>query len=110
MINLRELIRALAEAVVNAIMDAEADQLCAGGADSRNDYRERSLVTCVDDIAPRIPKLYSGRFLPEDVVERYQRVDRAVVAAVSEMSATDTPTHKVQRVTEKLGIPRLSKD
>ena len=29
-INLRELIRTLAEDVVNAIMDAEADQLCAG--------------------------------------------------------------------------------
>lgn len=45
--NLRELIRRLAEDVVNAIMDAEADQLCAGGANSRNGYRERNLVTCV---------------------------------------------------------------
>ena len=43
-INLRELIRALAEDVVNAIMDAEADQLCAGGDNSRNGYRERNLV------------------------------------------------------------------
>lgn len=39
--NLRELLRLLAEDVVNAIMDAEADQLCAGGANSRNGYRER---------------------------------------------------------------------
>lgn len=31
-VNLRELIRRIAEDVVNAIMDAEADQLCAGGA------------------------------------------------------------------------------
>ena len=46
-VNLRELMRRIAEDVVNAIMDAEADQLCAGGANSRNDYRERSLVTCV---------------------------------------------------------------
>ena len=46
-VNLRELIRRLAEDVVNAIMDAEADQLCAGGANSRNGYRERNLVTCV---------------------------------------------------------------
>ena len=45
--NLRELMRCIAEDVVNAIMDAEADQLCAGGANSRNGYRERSLVTCV---------------------------------------------------------------
>ena len=109
-INLRELIRCLAEDVVNSIMDAEADQLCAGGANSRNGYRERRLVTCVGDIALRIPKLRSGSFFPEDVLERYQRVDRAVVAAVAEMYATGTSTRKVQRVAEKLGIHKLSKD
>lgn len=109
-INLRELIRSLAEDVVNAVMDAEADQVCAGGANSRNGYRERRLVTCVGDITMRIPKLRSGSFFPEDVVERYQRVDRAVVAAVAEMYATGTSTRKVQRVAEKLGVSRLSKD
>ena len=45
--SLRELVRRLAEDVVSAIMDAEADQLCAGGVNSRNGYRERNLVTCV---------------------------------------------------------------
>ena len=109
-INLRELIRSLAEDVVNAIIDVETDQLCAGGANSRNGYRERNLVTCVGDITLRIPKLRTGSFFPEDVVERYQRVDRAVVAAVAEMYATGTSTRKVQRVAEKLGISRLSKD
>ena len=109
-VNLRELVRRLAENVVNAIMDAEADQLCSGGANSRNGYRERNLVTCVGDITMRIPKLRSGSFFPEDVVERYQRVDRAVVSAVAEMYATGTSTRKVQRIAEKLGISRLSKD
>ena len=108
-VNLRELIRRLAEDVVNAIMDAEADQLCSEGANSRNGYRERNLVTCVGDITMRIPKLRSGSFFPEDVVERYQRVDRAVVSAVAEMYATGTSTRKVQRIAEKLGISRLSK-
>lgn len=46
-VNLRKLMKRIAEGVVNAIMDAEADQLCAGGANSRNGYRERNLVTCV---------------------------------------------------------------
>ena len=46
-VNLRELIRRIAEGVVTTIMDAEADQLCAGGANGRNGYRERNLVTCV---------------------------------------------------------------
>lgn len=109
-VNLRELIRRIAEDVVNAIMDAEADQLCAGGANGRNGYRERNLVTRVGDITMRIPKLRSGSFFPEDVVERYQRVDHAVVSAVAEMYATGTSTRKVQRIAEKLGISRLSKD
>ena len=59
-INLRELVRSLAEDVVNVIMDAEADQLCSSGANSRNGYRERNLATCVGDITMRIPKLRSG--------------------------------------------------
>ena len=46
-VNLRELMKRLAEDVVNAVMDAEADQLCAGDANGRNGYRERNLVTCV---------------------------------------------------------------
>lgn len=99
----RVLMRRIAEDVVNAIMDAEANQLCAGGANSRNGYRERNLVTCVGDITMRIPKLRSGSFFPEDAVERYQRVDHAVVSAVAEVYATGTSTRKVQRIAEKLG-------
>ena len=106
----RVLMRRIAEDVANAIMNAEADQLCAGGANSRNGYRERNLVTRIGNITMRIPKLRSGSFFPEDVVERYQRVDRAVVSAVAEMYATGTSTRKVQRIAEKLGISRLSKD
>ena len=33
----------------------------------------------------RIPKLRTGSFFPKDVLERYQRVDRVLVAAVAEM-------------------------
>ena len=109
-IDMQELLRRLAEQVVNAVMDAEADQLCGGGANSRNGYRERSLATCVGTLTLRIPKLRSGSFFPEDVLERHRRVDRALVAAVAEMYATGTSTRKVQRVAEKMGVSRLSKD
>lgn len=53
-------------------MDAEADQLCGGGANSRNGYHERSLATCVGTLTLRIPKLRSGSFFPEDVLERHR--------------------------------------
>lgn len=54
--------------------------------------------------------LRSGSFFLEDVIERHQRVDRALVAAVAEICATGTNTRKVQRVAEKMGVSRLSKD
>lgn len=42
-------------------------------------------------------------FFPEDVINRYQRADRALAAAVAEMYATGTSTRKVQRVAERMG-------
>ena len=39
-VNLQELLRQLAESIVNEIMDAEADQMCGEG-NSRNGYRDR---------------------------------------------------------------------
>lgn len=41
-IDMQELLRRLAEQVVNAVMDAEADQLSGGGTNSRNGYREHA--------------------------------------------------------------------
>lgn len=92
--------RALAEVLVNQIVDAGADQLCAGGANSRNGYRERRLETCVGAITMRIPKLRTCSFFPDDIVERYQRVARALVAAAAEMYAADANTRKIGRVAE----------
>ena len=42
-------------------------------------------------------------FFPEDVINRYQRADRALGAAVAEMYATGTSTRKAQRVAERMG-------
>jgi hypothetical protein len=46
-INIQEVLRQLAESVVNEVMSAEADQLCGATGNSRNGHRERRLVTCV---------------------------------------------------------------
>ncbi|MDY5080605.1 MAG: transposase [Collinsella sp.] len=110
MVDIRSLLRLLAEQVVNAIMDEEADQLCGDGASSRNGYRNRTLETCVGTLNLRIPELRTGSFFPEDVLERRRRVDRALVAPVAEMYATGTGTRKVQRIAEKMGIERLGRD
>ena len=107
MVNLQELIRLMAEALVNEIMDAQADEACAEG-NQRNGYRERTLVTSVGPITLRIPKLRVGSYFPEDLLVRYSRVDRAVVAAVSEMVTNGVSTRKVEKVASAMGIDRMS--
>ena len=107
MVNIRELIRVMAESLVNEIMDAQAEDACADG-NQRNGYRERSLVTSVGAINLRIPKLRRGSYFPEDLLVRYSRVDRAVIAAVSEMVTSGVSTRKVERVAATLGIDRMS--
>lgn len=63
-VNMRELLRRLAESVVNETMSAEADQLCEATGNSGNGYRGRGLVTCVGTLVPRIPKLRAGSSSP----------------------------------------------
>nr|WP_181861876.1 transposase [Slackia isoflavoniconvertens] len=54
-----------------------------------------------------IPKLRTGSRFPEDLIERYSRVDRAVVAAVSEMVANGVSARKVKRAAQSMGIDRM---
>lgn len=107
MVNMTELIRVMAESLVNEIMDAQADEACEAG-NQRNGYRERKLATSVGAINLRIPKLRAGSYFPEDLIERYSRADRAVVAAVSEMVTNGVSTRKVKRVAQSMGIDRMS--
>lgn len=87
-VDMQDLVRRLAEQVMDEAMDAEADQLCGGGgANSRNGHRKRGLATCIDTLTLRIPKLRSSSFFPDNAIERHRRVDRALVAAVTEMYA-----------------------
>ena len=102
------LIRALLEAALNEIMSEQADMACEGGANSRNGYRERGLLTPAGKITLRIPKLRCGTYFPEGMLERYSRVDKAVAAAVAEMYANGVSTRKVERIAQKMGIDRLS--
>lgn len=107
MVNINELVRTLAEALVNEIMDAQAEDACAEG-NQRNGYRERRLLASVGRITLRIPKLRRGSYFPEDLIERYSRVDRAVVAAVAEMVTSGVSTRKVEKVARALGVDRMS--
>ena len=107
MVNMAEPIRVMAESPVDEAMGAQADEACEAG-NRRNGYRERRLTTSVGTINLRIPKLRAGSYFPEDLIERYSRADRAVVAAVSEMVTNGVSTRKVKRVAQSMGIDRMS--
>ena len=106
-LDLTEAARLSLERMVNEIMDAQADEACEAG-NQRNGYRERKLTTSVGTINLRIPKLRAGSYFPEDLIERYSRADRAVVAAVSEMVTNGVSASKVKRVAQSMGIDRMS--
>lgn len=61
MVNMVELIRVMAESLVNEIMDAQADEACENG-NRRNGYRGRKLATGVDTVNLRIPKLRAADY------------------------------------------------
>ena len=103
-VNMAELIRVMAEPLVNEIMDAKVEEACGSG-NRRNGYRERKLVTSVGTINLRILKLRAGSYFPEDLIERYSRADRAVIVAVSEMAADGVPARKVKRAARTMVFP-----
>lgn len=107
MVNMAELIRAMAESLVNEAMDARADE-ARGSGSRRNGYRERKLATGAGAVNLRIPRLRAGSYFPEDLIERCSRVDRAVVAAVPEMAADGVSTGKVKRAARTMGMDRMS--
>ena len=107
MVNMAELIRVMAESLVNEIMDAQADEACEAG-NQRNGCRERRLTTSVGTVNLRIPKPRAGSYFPEDLIGRYSRTDRAVIAAVPEMVTNGVPTRKAERVAQSMGTDRMS--
>lgn len=107
MVNISELIRIMAQALINEVMDAQADEACTDG-NQRNGYRERSLTTCVGEITLKIPKLRSGSYYPEDLLMRWSRTNKAIIAAVSEMVTNGVSTRKVQRIAKSMGIDKMS--
>ncbi len=107
MVNIQELVRIMAESLVNEIMDTQAEDACADG-NQRNGYRQRRLTTSAGTITLRIPKLRRGSYFPDDLLVRYSRVDRAVIAAVSEMVICGVSTRKVERVAQTMGMDRMS--
>ena len=67
----------------------------------RAGYYSRSLITRVGTLELRVPQDRQGRFSTE-LFERYQRSEKALVAALAEMYVAGVSTRKIKAVTEEL--------
>ena len=102
---LRALVRTALQEVLEAEMTealgAEKGERAAGRQGYRSGYYGRTLITRVGKLELRVPQDRTGRFSTE-LFERYQRSERALVAALTEMYVQGVSTRKVKAITEEL--------
>jgi transposase-like protein len=102
---LREIVRS----VMQAMLEAEMDEALGAGKSERSDTRlgyrsghyTRTLVTRVGKLELRVPQDRAGHFSTE-LFERYQRSEQALVATLAEMYVQGVSTRKVKAITEEL--------
>src|SRR6202163_1568296 len=110
-----EVVRSSVEETLNALLDAEADQICraqryersAERVDTRAGHYERKLETKAGAVTLRMPKL---RRLPFEtaIIERYRRREESVEEALVEMYLAGVSTRRVEDITEVLWGTRVS--
>ncbi len=112
-----DLLRSMVSTFAEALMGAEADALCGAGygersgerLNSRNGYRERQWDTRAGSIELAIPKLRSGSYFPDWLLEPRRRAEKALVAVVAECYVRGVSTRRVEGLVKTLGIERMSK-
>ena len=110
---LREMISTFAE----ALMGADADAVCGAPfgvrspdrTNTRNGYRARDWDTRAGTIGLAIPKLRSGSYFPDWLLERRRRAEAALVTVVATSYLLGVSTRRMEKLVETLGITRLSK-
>src|SRR5258708_6716917 len=89
------------EAEMAEAVGAEKGERAEGRLSYRSGYYPRSLITRVGKLELRVPQDRSGRFSTE-IFERYQRSEKALVAALTEMYIQGVSTRKVKAISEEL--------
>ena len=109
-----EVVRTSVEETVNAMLEAEADQLCRAQryersperADTRAGHYDRKLQTKSGEVRLKVPKL---RTLPFEtaVIERYRRHEASVEEALVEMYLAGVSMRRVEDIIEALWGTRV---
>src|SRR4051812_5688568 len=82
-------------------LSAEKGQRTPNRLGYRSGYYSRTLITRVGKLELRVPQDRQGRFRTE-IFERYQRSEKALVGALTEMYIQGVSTRKVKAITEEL--------
>jgi putative transposase len=112
-----DLLRQLLSTFITVLMSAEADAVCGAPygvaspdrVSSRNGYRHRDFDTRVGTIDVAIPKLRSGSYFPDWLLERRRRAEAALTSVVAACYLLGVSTRRMEKLVESLGITRLSK-
>jgi transposase-like protein len=112
-----DLLRSLLATFLDTLMSAEADAICGApyGVPSpdrvnvRNGYRHRDFDTRVGTIDVAIPKLRSGSYFPDWLLERRRRAEAALTSVVATCYLLGVSTRRMEKLVESLGITRLSR-
>ena len=113
--HLGAMVRGTVEETLNAMLDAEADQLCGAGryerSEARQDTRagsyERTLQTSAGEVNLKVPKLRRQTF-ETAIIERYRRRESSVEEALIEMYLAGISVRRVEDITEALWGTRVS--
>jgi putative transposase len=97
----QKVVQEVLEAEMSEALQAEKSERTAERLGYRSGYYERKLVTRIGVLELRVPQDRAGRFSTE-LFERYQRSEKALVAALAEMYVQGVSTRKVKAVTEEL--------
>ncbi|MFF0870181.1 IS256 family transposase [Nonomuraea sp. NPDC003560] len=112
-----DLLRSMVKTMAEALMSAEADGLCGAPygersderTNSRNGYRARQWDTRAGTIELAIPKLRSGSYYPDWLLERRRRAEQALISVVATSYLLGVSTRRVDKLVEQLGIKHISK-
>ena len=112
-----DLMRHLLQSIINTLLSADADAVV--GAEygrpnterlaQRNGYRHRPLDTRVGTIDIAIPKLRTGTYFPEWLLERRKRAESALITVVADCYLAGVSTRRMDKLVKTLGIDALSK-
>ncbi len=112
-----DLLRSMLTTFMNTLMSAEADAVCGAAygetsperTNVRNGYRHREFDTRAGTLEVAIPKLRSGSYFPEWLLERRRRAERALTTVVATCYLLGVSTRRMDRLVQALGITGLSK-